>query len=182
MGWKAVKEHYQIGHIVHMQPQGLCIGSGYIPDLIVVGPDGQLVKKLDSHFNKDLSRYQEEMLADPAKLRELLETPDQFARSIPVYTYKGAEILEKHCEALGYPNITHDGDLQYDNTYSGDRDQVVRWAKRSAALGAAHTRRWIEDLEKKLEEARNRLRCEETNLSLLETAHPSLEYERSEDY
>lgn len=182
MGWKAVKDHYQIGHIVHMRPEGLCIGSGYISDLIVVGPDGTLIKKHDGSSNKDLTRYQAEMLADTAKLRELLEKPDQFSNSVPVYTYDGAEILEKYCEALGYPNVTHDGDLLYENTFSADRDQVVRWAKRSAALGAVHTRRWIEDLEKKLEEARKRLDREESNLSALCSAYPAVEYEKPDDY
>ena len=30
MGWKNIKEHYRIGHTVHVTDKGICIGSPYI--------------------------------------------------------------------------------------------------------------------------------------------------------
>lgn len=136
MGWKNVKEHYRIVHIAQMVPaRGLCIGSSLCHDLIVLNGDGVVVKRWDSRCNDDINRYLREFDADPAKAKSLLSSPDTFAKSTPVYTYDGDQILEKQCEELGWPNLTHDGEMMYDNTYSQDKIEVVKWAKDNAAAG-----------------------------------------------
>lgn len=132
MGWKAVKDHYRIGHIVHVTEEGICIGSPYINNLIVIGLDGVLKKTDDGRNNDDLRRYMQEMKADPEKLKELVLAEDKFNASIPVYTFEGATILEKQCETLGWPNVTHDGCLMYENTFSTNKKRVVLWAKENA--------------------------------------------------
>lgn len=129
MGWKTVRERYRINHIVCVRDGRICIGSGYIGDLIVIGADGAVVKRYDERSNDDLLRYMAEMDADPQALREAVQAKDVFASSIPVYTYDDDRIIEKACEVVGWPNVTHDGDLMYENTHSTDRDQVVKWAK-----------------------------------------------------
>lgn len=41
MGWKNIKDHYRIGHIVAIYGEkGICIGSQYVHDLLMVGSDG----------------------------------------------------------------------------------------------------------------------------------------------
>jgi hypothetical protein len=154
MGWKAVKEHYQINHIVHMRGHNLCIGSGYISDIIVVSPSGEILKRYEWGSNDDLGRYQREIEADPAKFRELLEASDTFTDSVTVYTYCDAEIQEKLCEAPGWPNVTHDGRLMYDNTFSTDKGKIVARAKEEAMLGVRFVNEKIERIEKDLNEAR----------------------------
>lgn len=136
MSWKNIKEHYRIGHIVQIREGRICIGSGYVSDLITVSFDGEVaLGKLGISGNEDLQRYHAEMTADLGKLKELIDTPDTFTASLPVYTYEDGEILEKQCEALGYPNITHDGLIQYGNTFSADKAEVVEWAKKNARYG-----------------------------------------------
>ncbi|MBF5091955.1 hypothetical protein F1640_18545 [Novosphingobium sp. NBM11] len=136
MGWKAIKDHYRIGHMVHVRDGLICIGSPFIPDIITLNPFGQFVKRYDPGRgwpqNDDLARYMAEIEADPEKCRELAQAEDVFATTIPVYTYDENSIIECACEELGYPNVTHDGRLMYDNTFSPDRAEVVRWAVRSA--------------------------------------------------
>jgi hypothetical protein len=76
--------------MVQVTSQGLCIGSGYVSDIIVIDPaTGRLTKRYD-RGNDELSRYQRELEADPETLRRLIATPDQFARGVPVYTFAGA--------------------------------------------------------------------------------------------
>ena len=82
MGWKNVKDHYRIGHIVQIKKVGgdhgdvaknaICIGSPYIHDLIVVSLDGDILKRYSDHGNDDLTRYMQEMEADPGVLRQLV--------------------------------------------------------------------------------------------------------------
>jgi len=134
MGWKNVKEHYRIGHTVQVREGLICIGSVYIHDLIAIRFNGTIVEDNEKYSNEDLARYQKEMLADMAKLKELIDTPDVFERSITIWTYDEGDIIEKQCETPEWPNVTHDGQMIYENTFSVDRAEVVEWAKENALL------------------------------------------------
>lgn len=169
MGWKTIKEHYQIKHHVQVTAEGICIGSGYIHDLIVIGPDGKVAKPYRERDNNDLARYQRDFDADPAKLAELVGAPDTFAASITVYTYDSTthEIAEKQCEVPGWPNVTHDGEMMFENTFSTDRAQVVEWARRDCELALRWARERREDLEKELAENGERIRALEASIERL---------------
>jgi hypothetical protein len=133
MGWKNVKEHYRISHLVQVVPsKGICIGSPYIHDIIVIGLDGELKRRERSLSNEDLARYQNEMDADLVRLKELVLSQDTFETSITIWTYDGGDIVEKQCEVPEWPNVTHDGQMIYENTHSTDRGRVIEWAKRNA--------------------------------------------------
>ncbi len=172
MGWKNVKEHYRIGHTVQITPEGLCIGSPYIHNIMVIGLDGVFKKRYDmSRSNEDLCRYQEEMDADPTKLRELIATPDTFAESMTVYTYDGGEIVEKKCE-VGPTRVTHDGAMMYNNTFSEDRAKVVEWAKSNASAGIKCYRQRVEEIASDLLRVKALLEKEEANLAKLNADYP----------
>jgi hypothetical protein len=132
MGWKNVKEGYDIGHIVQVTDEGICIGSAFLHTILLIGLDGVLKKTEDRPINADILRYQSEMLADPERLRALVTTPDTFHTSIPVYTFDDTGILEKQCEKTGWPNVTHDGCLMYENSFSTDLATIVSLAKANA--------------------------------------------------
>lgn len=151
MGWKAIRDYYRIRHIVQVTSEGICIGSPYVHDIIVI-KDGKIVRRW-GEGNSDVVRYLSEMEADPAKLAALVAAEDTFERSIPVYTYEGGEILEKQCEELGWPNVTHDGMLQYENSFSPDRAKVAMWAKHNAEAGIEFAKERVERAEKELAEA-----------------------------
>ncbi|AYO76403.1 hypothetical protein [Sphingobium yanoikuyae] len=169
MGWKAVRDHYRIEHFVQVTDAGICIGSPYIHDIIVVSVDrGEIVRRWDGiRSNSDLERYLEEMDADPVKLAELVAADDVFERSIPVYTYEGGDIIEKQCEALGYPNVTHDGCMQYENTFSPDAELVRTWAIANAQAGIEWMREALEQTEKTRAEQSHRLAQREHDLRRL---------------
>lgn len=171
MGWKNVKEHYRIGHIVHVTKEGLCIGSPYIHNIIAVGDDGTFKKRFD-RGNVDLDRYQREMEADPAKFRELMAAPDTFAASIPVFTYEGGRIIEKRCEEPGWPNVTHDGELMYENTFSTNKAKVVKLAKRCAESGVVCWTRNIADARARLAECEKELAQANQELAQLRVDYP----------
>ena len=150
MGWKNVKEHYRIGHTVQVSKGLICIGSAYVHNLIEIRLNGTFAKKEERYANEDLARYQKEMLADIAKLKELIDTPDVFERSIAIWTYNEGDIIEKQCETPEWPNVTHDGQMIYENTFSVDRSEVVEWAKENALL-------WRDRYIECIEETNNRI-------------------------
>lgn len=164
MGWKNVKEHYRINHIVQVrEDKGICIGSPYIHDLIVIGFDGSFIKKDDGRVNEDLRRYQTEMLANMPKLKELVESPDTFEKSITIWTYDGGKIIEKQCEVPEWPNVTHDGEMIYENTFSVDRSKVIKWAKKNAEL-------WLKRYVEVVQEAKQRVVELETEMAEAQAA------------
>lgn len=172
MGYKKLKEHYRIGHLVRVTSKGICIGSPYIHDLIVIGLDGSIIKADDGRDNEDLKRYMAEMKADPEKLREVVLAPDTFETSIPVYTYDGGNIIEKQCEEPGWPNVTHDGDMMFENTYSTDEGEVVKWAKQNAKSGIEWQQRRVEEIKSDLAKMEAFVRESQSDLAKLEADYP----------
>lgn len=173
MGWKTLKEHYRISHIVHITPEGICIGSPYVPDLIVISLDGDIKKSKDDRYvNEDLQRYIAEMRSDPETLKKVVAASDSFSASIPVFTYDGGDVIEKKCEKLKWPNVTHDGCLMYENTFSTDKEQVIKWAKSNAMSGISVMKDNIASRRKELDEAVEYLRKYEADLQKLNALKP----------
>lgn len=173
MGWKNVKEHYRVKHLVQVTDAGICIGSGYVPDLIVISPTGELVKRYEGGSNEDLTRYQVEMNVDLPKLVELILAPDRFDNAIRVYTYEGAAIVEKFCEETGWPNVTYDGCIMHDNTYSVDRAEAVAWARASAESGVRWARKELVRLQGSIQEWEGRLAGYEAEVACLAKKYPT---------
>lgn len=179
MAWKNIKDHYRIGHIVQKRGGLITIGSSFVHDLIRVTLDGKVSwGNLGDSKNDDLARYYAEMTADLGKVKELIDTPDTFSASLTVWTYNDSEIQEKQCEAYGYPNITHDGLIQYENTFSPDRDQVVAWAKRNKAYGIKSYNRLVKEAEVRLAETQQWLAESQAHLAKLETDWPHIDYKK----
>lgn len=173
MGWKSVKEHYRIAHDVQIVPgKGICIGSSYVHDLLVISETGDVTAGKLS-LGDNLSRYKDEMDADSVTLKALIAKPDTFERSIPVFTYEGAEIIECACEELGWPNVTHDGRMMYENTFSADRAEVVAWAIRSAEAGIEGWSERVAQAECDLSDVQARLSKCRDNLAILLAPSPT---------
>lgn len=158
MGWKNVKQHYGIKHIVHVRDGKIYVGSPYVSEIIEI--DGGVPKwksrGLSRRSGDVLDGYFVAMEADPAMLRHLIATPDTFERSITVWTcdYYEGTIIEKQCEELGWPNCTHDGELMYENSFSTDRAEIVEYAKRNAKAGFEKMERRVRDIESDLVKAK----------------------------
>lgn len=112
--------------------------------------------------------------ASPAEILAHIQADDTFSASIPVFTYDGADIIEKRCEVLGWPNVTHDGALMYENSYSQDRSNVICWAKRNAQLQVKSLSEEIVRVHDQLSDLKSRLSCARTQTERLEAEHPSL--------
>lgn len=172
MGWKAIRDHYKIEHIVQVTDAGICIGSPYNYDLIVMGLDGVLKKRDDGRVNEKLRRYMADFDRDPEKLRELAIAHDEFTTDVTVWTYDGGQIIEKQCETPGWPNVTHDGQMMYDNTFSTDPQQVIKWAKENAAAWVKLETRNLQRRQDELGEAEQGLRDAQQAVADLDALEP----------
>lgn len=186
MGWKRLKEHYGIRHQVAVYPEkGICIGSAYVHDIIVIADTDHPLEWHDRTYKRPMNigcgltiwrgdtigrgepfdGLVERWQAYPKELRNTIDEPDTFGRSIPVYTYDyDGNIIMHVCEEPGWPHVTHDGRMMYENTFSIDRGQVREWAKRELIAAAVSVRRGIKDDEARLAERRAQLAGYENGL------------------
>ena len=154
MGIKKLKEKYRIDHTVCRTEKGICIGSDYIHDIIVINDEGKFLKKYKNEnyndgwsTNEKLKRYQEEMLADEATgdLKKLIEEPDVYGELFPVFTIKKGKLVETSCEKYGWPNLTVEGELMYENTFFKTKAKVVKY-------GIGECKGWIKMLDERKQE------------------------------
>lgn len=164
MGWKLLKERFRIEHVVCMRGGMLTIGSHYIPNLVSIDPTTGKLSRNETFARFADEHYPELVAAAPEELIRLLAEPDQFSESLPVWTYDGAAIIEQQCEQRGYPNITHDGSLQYDNCHFATKEEAIAKAKRVAVSSITMLEEIIAEHERKIADARARLAMERDNL------------------
>lgn len=158
MGLKAIKEHYGIKHNVHIRGGLITIGSAYVPDIIAFDFEGKIHKKDDLFVKEgnELDRVYKALVSDPEMLLKLIRQEDVFERSIRVYSFNGAEITEHFCEELGWPNVTHDGQMMYENRFTTDRNEAIEWALKEAESALKWEERRLGDLQKEIEETKTR--------------------------
>ena len=104
---------------------------------------GKLTRK--PGWERSLEEYEALLNASPEEILALLNEPDQFERSLPVYIVSDAKVIEEQCEVFGYPNLTHSGLLMYENTAFLDRAKADKYA-----LGSLSRRIeiWVERKER----------------------------------
>lgn len=157
MGWKAVKEHYGIEYDVQTRGRDLIIGSGYVPDLLTISPEGNILRNSAAHTYRKLDDLEDALRSDKANLVALLRSPDVFERAIPVFTFENGTIIELACEEPGWPNVTHDGRMQYENLFFATRSEAARAALASAESAVEGYAEMVAEAEKALAEARGNL-------------------------
>lgn len=182
MGWKNIKNHYQIKHIVQVRGGRIGIGSSMIHDLIRISFDGVVSwgNLGPATQNDDLMRIFKAMESNPAELKKLLDAPDSFVRSLPVWTYDGAEIIEKSCEEYGWPNCTHDGLLMYENAFFSNRLEVVEFAMRNAWARVKHGLCRLEEIKDQLKKTTEMLQEDVAALAKLELDYPDVHIHKNE--
>lgn len=178
MGWKNIKEAFDIGHHVISEGGHIHIGSGLVHNLVSINQQTGEVHQ-NSTFSDFLDRHYPALKsASPNHILKLIRQPDQFAASIPVYTFDDGEIIECQCERPGYPNVTHDGRMMYENRFSTDRDQVIAWAKRDLGIWLRNLNEHVAHLEDELSETLGKQASAGSKLKALNSAYPDIEPEK----
>lgn len=150
MGWKTFKERFSITHLVSVTEEGICIGSSYVSALVVVNPETGKVTE-DATFRGFLKEHYPELsAASPDEILQAIRATDSFTTSIPVFTYQGSQILEKHCEKMGWPNVTHDGCLMYKNLFFDNRHDAQVRAREEALARLKEAQSGVKQLQEEL--------------------------------
>lgn len=147
------------GYAVNNQEDKICVGSPMCSDLISVDKKTlQLRYALDTFRegrkcleNKSNSKGENELLFIWDKLQELINNneildiingSDIIENPLPVFTVDYGILIETFTDEYGWPNVTVDGDLMYDNTYFKTKEEAIKY-------GIKESEAWIEMLTEK---------------------------------
>ncbi|WP_297409241.1 hypothetical protein [uncultured Alistipes sp.] len=151
MGHKAIKQNYDIKHIVAIYNEEkyggacICIGSGYVHGLIAINiATGKVCfsSLITPGENSEIGQLAARIKADEKNgvLRALIDEPDTFARNLPVFTIDRWAVKEELCEEYGWPNTTHSGAIMYENTYFRTRAEAYAYLLKETKAGVRYCR------------------------------------------
>lgn len=168
MGWKAVRDHFRIKHIVHILDGHLAIGSAYVSSVL----------KVDSQGNCELDRawkdgpfgtYQREIERQRETFVRLFAQPDTFTYSIPVFSFGADDSIEEDlCEEFGWPHVTHRGTLMYENTHFLNRWQAAQALQKNLLLEIQLQERNLANSQQQVAQTQADLAASRAALQLLE--------------
>jgi len=168
---------------VHNQRKKICVGSPLCSDLIHVYKDTfVLVYALDTwkEGRDSLVRKGEknnellfiwDTLADlirSGEIRDIIQGNDTIENPIPVFTVERGNLVEEVTDTFGYPNITHAGNMMYDNTHFKTKEEAIRYGISEETYGLKWAREKVEELDNKKLEAEARCITHEKKISELE--------------
>ena len=136
MGIKALKKEFNIGHIVQRRDGKILIGSPYVSELIAINPEGEVSKsKIVQSGRYKIGQIYEALIAcNKARLLKIINEPEIPIDPKPVFTEAGrGRVIKVYCEEYGYPNITTEGELMYENSHFQNRAESLKHAKENRA-------------------------------------------------
>lgn len=146
-----------------------------MPVLIQVGKDGQVVRDPRAvGSTSQLGKAIRQIGVDKDSFKQALAAQDEFESGINVYTYNSetGEVEEHEAEALGYPNVTYEGILMFDNVFFPDPEQArLRGMEEEEALIERYQAE-KEQAEKALEQAKASLKRAQAHLRDLKKGEP----------
>jgi len=172
MGWKNLKEAYNIKHHVTENSHSILIGTDYVRNIVSICRETGALRE-NSTFPGFAEEYYPALAQSSAEERlGHIHRADTFKASIPVYTFQDGLIIKKHCENPGYPNVTHDGFLITASEFSTNRHTVVGWAKRDLRSWMKALNEQEAELLKQLDTLRSSRKTARSRLNALLEVHP----------
>lgn len=150
---RKLKKLLNTGYIVQNCGEYAAIGSIYVHDIIKIDKQTLDIKVDyrigDSAGLKNLLDILSK-LKESGELRDILDSKDEIPNPLPVFCYRGNQIVESKTDDYEWPNTDDDGYLLYENTIFKTRAEC----RADAFLGMAYGLRSISE---QLEQAKNEI-------------------------
>lgn len=173
MGWKTFKQHFKVEHLVTLADGFINIGSGYINDLVRINMSTGAVIHNQTFNNFLRNNYPNILEATPKDILALIHAEDRFSNSIPVYTYnRDGEIVEKLCEETGWPNVTHDGQMMYENSFFSTKEVAAKQCQKEMLSAISSLSASLKDLEEQKRDLQCRFEKYTKSLADLHKLYP----------
>jgi hypothetical protein len=153
-------------YIINNNDDYIAVGSPLCHDLISVNKKTLKLKyALDTWHDGRSSIKHDELLFIWDKLQELInngqikdiiEGHDEIENPLPVFTVRDGKVIKSFTDKYGWPNITIDGDLMYDNTWFKTELEAIEYGIQEYKAGMDTVQRTIDEKRKELKEFEER--------------------------
>jgi hypothetical protein len=157
------------GYIISENEGYIAVGSPYVHNLISVDKKTMNIKYALDTFGEGRKSIQNDLLVSIwDKLHDLVESgeiidiingADEIVKPLLVYCIKDDELVESITDEYGWPNVTSDGELMYENTHYKTKGEAI-------AHGIKNITSQLEYIDESISEATNRLKEETDRRSL----------------
>ena len=129
---RALKERLKTAYIVHQKNGVVCIASYMVSELIQFYPDtcafkfafGDAPKPSDRDIFEVWQGLHE--LVETKEIFEYIDGEDDLLNPLPVYLTSDFEVIETATDSYGYPNVTKEGILLYNNDSWSTREDAEK--------------------------------------------------------
>ena len=167
---RKLKKLLDTGYIVQNCGEYAAIGSPYIHDIIKI--DKQTLKiEVDRHIL--LNDKMENLIAKIKELREngtlrdILNGKDEITEPLPVFMYRGDQIVESKTDSYEWPNTDDDGYLLYENTTFKTREECLAYAIRDLSYSFKSISEQLDQAKEEVARLQKRTEREAKALSVL---------------
>jgi hypothetical protein len=98
-------------------------------------------------------------IIDNGQIKDIIEGQDEIENPLPVFTVRDGKLVKSFTDCYGWPNITIDGDLMYDNTWFKTELQAINY-------GIGEYQYGIKSLQNSIDEKRKELKWFEERRSI----------------
>lgn len=136
---RALQKHLSTERTVHATDTHICVASGCIPDLISLNKATLKLKYAMDTFHEGRAGLKSDelrtiwdalqALVETGDIHNYLNGDDEITAPIPVFYENNGVIVEAITDFIGWPNITNEGILMYENTFFSTREGAIERTK-----------------------------------------------------
>lgn len=167
------------GYTVHFRQGKICVGSNLCSELFSVDiKKNKIVYALDTfnegrsalegRSNKDLIFIYDTLtsLLKSGQINNYIEGKDELVDPFPVYSVKDGILTKQLAENIGYPNVTDDGEMMYDNSHFRTEKEALENAIEQDEYDRNSLKGIISEREKEILSLKDYLSKKESNIKL----------------
>jgi hypothetical protein len=123
------------GYTIQQDGEKICIGGAYCNDLISVNME-TLEMKTAVHIDEGRAGLRSDELVmiwdklteliKNGEIKDIIEGKDEIENPLTVYTVQNGELKECITDEYGWPNVTDDGFLMYENQYFRMKEAAIQ--------------------------------------------------------
>ena len=95
-------------------------------------------------------------LIDSGEIKNIIEGRDEIENPLPVFTVRDGKLVKSFTDQYGWPNITDDGYIMYENTHFKTEIEAINYGISEYEAGAKMVQRTIDERRKELKQFEER--------------------------
>jgi len=154
------------GYTVNNNTDYIAVGSPLCHNLISVDKKTLKLKYALDIWNKGRESIDDDELLfiwdklqeliDSGQIKYLIEGVDVIENPLPVYTVEDGKLIETFTDRYGWPNVTINGDIMYENTYFKTKLEAIEYGIKEYEAGMKMVQNTIDERRKELKEMEER--------------------------